>query len=334
MPYEAGRGKESAYPLVYFVIINWNQAKLTSECLVSLQRQDYPNFRVVIVDNGSSDDSIQALRKDFPWVSFIEAGENLGYSGGNNLGIEFALDQSADYIFLLNNDTEVDPRMLGKLVEVLGRNERTGMVGPTMYYAEPHDMIWGAVNRIDWRGARVIRKDMGKTIQRDKLDNAPTREVDYIDTCAILVKREVFESIGLMDSDYFINFDDLDMNVRARKSGFRIVYVPYAAMWHKVSAAMGIGSPSTTYYMTRNELRFFWTHTPGTLKIFASAKILIRTLRTIAAWTFYKKYHSDTFRKKRAANIYAIRDFLGGRFGKIDPKVYSILMKNWNLFQR
>jgi GT2 family glycosyltransferase len=148
VPYEAGRGKESAYPLVYFVIINWNQTKLTSECLVPLHRQDYPNFRVVIVDNGSNDDSIQVLIMDFPWVSFIEAGENLGYSGGNNLGIEFALNQCADYIFLLNNDTEVNPRMLGKPMEVAGKNERTGMVGPTMYYAEPPDKICGTVNRI------------------------------------------------------------------------------------------------------------------------------------------------------------------------------------------
>ena len=130
-----------------------------------------------------------------------------------------------------------------------------------------------------------------------------------------------------MDSAYFINFDDLDLNVRAKKAGFRIVYVPYAAMWHKVSAAMGIGSPSTIYYMTRNELRFFWTHTPGILKFFAPVKILVRTLRTIAAWTFYKKYHSDTFKKKRAANIYAVCDFLRGRFGKMDREVASILMK-------
>ena len=315
-------------PHVFIIILNWNQLDLTLECLASLARQDYSKCTTVVVDNGSTDGSSEVIQDKYPQVVMLALEENLGYSEGNNTGMRYALEHSADYIFLLNNDTEVDPRMLSQLVEVAGKNERTGLVGPTMYYAEPPDKIWGAVNRIDWRSARVIRKDMGKTIHRDKLDNAPNREVDYIDTCAVLIKRAVVESIGLMDADYFINFDDLDLNVRANKAGFRIVYVPYAAMWHMVSAAMGIGSPSTTYYMTRNELRFFWMHAPGIEKVIAPVKILLRTMRTIAAWTFYKKYHSDTFRKKRTANIYAIRDFLRGRFGKMGPEVFNMLTRN------
>ncbi|RME45924.1 MAG: glycosyltransferase family 2 protein, partial [Chloroflexi bacterium] len=143
-------------PSVYFIVLNWNQPKMTAECLDSLARQDYPNYRVVVVDNGSTDGSAAILRRRYPWAEIVEISQNIGYSEGNNVGIEYALEQGADYLFLLNNDTEVDPHMLGRLVEVAEAQTEAGMVGPTMYYVDPPDMIWGGDNRIDWKRARMI----------------------------------------------------------------------------------------------------------------------------------------------------------------------------------
>jgi GT2 family glycosyltransferase len=310
-------------PAVYAVILNWNQGEMTADCLDSLARQDYSNFHVVIVDNGSEDDSPAMLRERFPYVTILEIGENLGYSLGNNVGIRQAMSKGADYILLLNNDTEVDPTMLTRLVDVAESDPGIGMVGPTMYYAEPPDMIWSATNFIDWQRATVVREHMGRLDDgmSSLLPESP-QQVDAIDTCALLVNREVISKIGLMNGDYFINYDDVDWNVRARKAGYKLVYVPTARMWHKVSAAMGQASPATTYYMTRNQLLFFWTHTPGPLRILAISRILLRTVRTVGAWTLKPQYRG--FRRKRDANLLALRDFFLGRFGKMGPDVVRV----------
>lgn len=311
-------------PLVCFVVLNWNQPDLTSECLDSLARQDYANCRVIVVDNGSTDNSADVVRQRHPWVEVLEIAHNIGYSPGNNVGLECALQQDADYVFLLNNDTEVDPHMLSQLVEVAGSEVGIGMVGPTMYYVDPSNMIWGGDNRIDWKRARLIRHRFGELDTDGALRREQPKEVDYIDTCGILVKRQVIEHIGLMDGRYFINFDDLDWNTRARKAGYKIIYVPPARLWHKVSATMGIASPATTYYMTRNALLFFWTHGPGIWKVLAPLQIILRTLRPIGAWTLKSRYRTELFRRKRDANLLALRDFFLGRFGKMGPDVARV----------
>jgi hypothetical protein len=311
-------------PIVSFIVLNWNQAGMTAECLDSLKKLEYPNINVIVVDNGSSDGSGAFIRDNYPWVTLIEQTPNIGYSPGNNVGIEYALKQGTDYLFLLNNDTEVDPLMLSRLIEVSESNSQFGMIGPTMYYFEPMNMVWGGENYIKWDKAQTFRRHF---MEIDdgliSLHESPI-EVDYIDTCAVLVKREVVEKIGLMNEAYFINFDDLEWNVRAHKSGYKIIYVPNAKMWHKVSATMGQASPVTTYYMTRNSLLFFWENTPGIRKFLALLHILLRTLWIVVVWTIKREYRSDIFRRKRNANLLAMRDFCLGRFGKMGEDVANI----------
>jgi GT2 family glycosyltransferase len=294
---------------------------LTLDCLASLSRQDYPNHTTILVDNGSSDDSVTQVRSRFPAVILLENKENLGYSEGNNVGLRFALRQAADYIFLLNNDTLLDPALIRQLVAAAETDPRIGLVGPTMFYADHPEVIWAGENRIDWRAARPVRARMGERVAAAELAGQPPREADYIDTCAVLVCRRVFEQVGLLDSRFFINFDDLDFNRRAAKAGFRILYLPPARMWHRVSAAMGQASPATTYYMTRNALLFFRIHAPGPWKWLAPAMIPLRTARTVGAWSLKPKYRQENFRRKRDANLLAVRDFLLGRFGKMGPDV-------------
>ena len=312
------------FPLVCFIVLNWNQADLTVQCLDSLKNQSYPNFHVIVVDNGSTDGSGAYIRDRYPWVTVIDQYPNLGYSMGNNVGIEAALKRGADYLFLLNNDTEVDPWMLTRLVEVAESNPQNGMVGPTMYYFDPDKMIWGGENYIDWKKAHLIRKYFMKIDDGSITSNRTPVEVDYIDTCAVLVKRAVVEKIGLMNAAYFINYDDLDWNVRARKAGYKVIYVPQAKMWHKVSAAMGQASPATTYYMTRNSLLFFWKNSPAKWKYLVIFRIFFRTLWVVSAWTVKREYQSELFRRKRTANLLALRDFCSGRFGKMGEDVAKI----------
>jgi len=309
-------------PEVYFIVINWNQYALTRDCLVSLQDQDYKDFQVIIVDNGSTDGSVDRLENEFDNFFYIKLPENIGYSPGNNAGIEYALSKGADYIFLLNNDTIVDRQMLSLLMRVSESSDEIGIVGPTMYFSEPQDKIWAGENVIDWKKANIIRKEMGEQQKFEILSQNPPVEVDYIDTCAILIKNNVFSHIGEMDGKYFINFDDLDLNVRSQRAGFKIVYVPAARMWHRVSSSMGFASPATTYYMTRNSLLFFWSYAPGLWKIIDVLLIFARTIRTILAWNLKPGFrNNDQFRRKSAANIFALRDFCFGRFGKMGQDV-------------
>ena len=307
------------YPLVHIVIINWNQPELTLACLKSLSEQNYPQFQIVLVDNGSTDDSVIRIRQAYPEVTLLETGKNLGYSAGNNVGIQYALEQDAEYLFLLNNDTVVEPNMLVRLVTVANDNPKVGMLGPTIYYFEPPDLLWSAENTIHWFQGRVVRHGIGQLLPVVP-DDTPPKEVEYLDSCALLVKRSVVEKIGFLDESFFINFDDADWNIRARKAGFTIMHVPTSHMWHKVSATMGQASPATTYYMTRNVLLFFWKHSRGLARVMATLHVFGRTMRTIAAWTIKPKYRH--LRRQRNANILALRDALLRRFGPMGADVH------------
>lgn len=307
-------------PRVIFVLLNWNQGQMTIECLDSMKDLVYSNYQVVIVDNGSTDGSAALIRARFPQHIVLENKSNLGYSEGNNVGIRYALEQECDYIFLLNNDTYVDPCMLHELVQAAEADPRAGITGPTMFYAEPRDVLWGGENTVSFQKSSITRKYMNEVVPPDALNGEPV-ETGYIDSCAVLVKKAVFEKIGLMDSKFFINFDDVDLNFRARRAGYKIYYVPRARMWHRVSAAMGVGSPATTYYMTRNSLLFFTRHAPGLRKASAFLQILWRTTRTVGAWTLLPKYREPSYRRRRAANLYGLRDFFLGRFGRMGEDV-------------
>ncbi|MBV7328038.1 glycosyltransferase family 2 protein [Chloroflexi bacterium TSY] len=298
-------------PLVHVIIINWNQAKLTNECLQSLFESDYPAITVIVVDNGSTDDSVEFIRRSFPQVIMLEPGENLGYSEGNNFGIRYSIQQNADYILLLNNDTTVAPDMLSRLVETAEADSTIGIVGPTQYYFDEPDTIWGAANYIKWIKGLPVRSRMGHK------DNSPdahygidnTIDADYIDTCAALVRREIFEQVGLLDARYFINYDNADLGLRSREAGFRVVYRPAAKMWHKVSASMGLASPATTYYMTRNLLLLLWSRGSGLSRFIGVSRVVGSKLRTIAAWTIKPQYKDQMFQRRRNANLLALRDF-------------------------
>jgi len=148
------------------------------------------------------------------------------------------------------------------------------------------------------------------------------RRVDFMDGCAILVRRDLLETVGLLDERFHLGgYEDADWSRRALDAGYQEWNVPRAAVWHKVSAAAGLGSPLTTYYMTRNQLLFFWQHSTGLARWTRCLRILGRTIRTIGAWTLKPKYRRAGFFRKRDANILAIRDFLLNRFGPMGSDV-------------
>lgn len=312
-------------PQVAIIILTWNQRDVTLECLASIEELDYPAERlhIIVVDNGSADGTSRAIRQRYPSVTVISNGENLGFAEGNNVGIRHALQKAPDYVMLLNNDTVLDPSMLNELLAVIESAPTIGIVGPKMLYFDRPDVIWCAGNRIDWRTGETTRL---YAEQHDPGSDEEPREVDFITACAICLRREVIEAIGLLDPRFFIYYEETDWCRRAHAAGWRILYVPRARLWHKVSAAMGVASPATEYYMTRNMLLFLTKHRRGLKRWCSLALAIGRNLRTIAAYS--AKPHGGQRLPNRDARLLALRDAMLGRWGKMGPDVAAICYPN------
>ncbi len=227
----------SNLPRVAVIVLTWNGRMLTMECLQSLVNMNYPEKEIILVDNGSNDGTEDAVRSKYgDAVTVIQNGHNLGFSRGNNRGIEYARRRGAGLILLLNNDTAVDPDIVGRLVDAIGSAPNIGIAGPKIYYHDPPDCIWFAGGKISlWKGTarhRGIReKDSGQY-------DSPC-EIDYVTGCAMMIKTGVIAEIGLLDPAFEAYFEDTDLCMRARAAGYRIVYAPKAKVWHKISQSTG-----------------------------------------------------------------------------------------------
>lgn len=307
-------------PQVAIVVLTWNQRDLTLDCLSSLMQMEYSTDRlqIIVVDNYSSDGTSEAIRERFDHVIVLENSDNLGFAEGNNVGIRYALKGPAKYIMLLNNDTVVDPQMLIQLVTTMEQNETAGIVGPKMLYFDLPNVIWCAGNRIDWRTGGSIRLEAE---QLEKSSDA-LKEVDFITACGILLRRNVIEQIGLLDSRFFIYYEETDWCFRARAAGWRIVYVPSAKIWHKVSAAMGTTSPATDYYMNRNVFLFLLKNRRGFLTFVSIVLAAGRNLLAIGAYTL--KSHQGRRIPNRNARLLALRDATTGRWGRMGSDVTRV----------
>jgi GT2 family glycosyltransferase len=305
-------------PLVYVVILNWNNAPDTIECIQSLRKSHYQRYIPLVVDNGSTNGSVEEIRSNFPSIDVIEIEANSGYAVGNNVGIQCALDNEADYVLILNNDTLVAPSMLGKLIEFAESKPNAGMVGPKMYCANSDDTIFAAGSFIEWAKGKTYNRGMFQNSSKMKGLTAPDR-VDFITGCGVLVSRKFLDMAGGFDPVYFLNYEDVDWGLRAWRLGFEVWYTPSAVMWHKISGTLGQSSPANTYYMTRNGLLFFWRNSPFHLRLVAVSRIIIRIMRSIFAWTFKSEYQTEEYRKLRSANLNALRDFISGNFGQMKP---------------
>jgi GT2 family glycosyltransferase len=312
-------------PLVGIVILNWNNAPDTAECLESVAQLEYRPLRTYVVDNGSTDGSPEHLAARYPDLHIVSLPTNIGYAAGNNAGMEIAVSEGAEFVLVLNNDTLVEPGFLGELVRAAQAVPGAGMVGPLMLCAHPRSDVFAAGSCIDWWRGEVRHRGMFQG-RSDVEVGTDLEQVDFVAGCGVLVSRAVIETVGMLDTQYFLNFEDVEWCVRASRARFKIVFNPAAVMYHKISATLGQGSPANTYYMTRNALGFFWEHAPAGLRLPAVAHILGRTLRTVAAWSLRSAYQGPSFQRKRQANLLAVRDFVLGRRGEMPRDVAQLAL--------
>ncbi len=320
---------------VYILILNWNNWRDTFVCLESVFKNSYPNYQVVVIDNASTDGSEEKIlewadkksiahvrydrktaekgglfdkEKDLtqPSMVFIQTGSNLGYAGGNNVGIQYVLNQDdCKYVWLLNNDTVVDIDALTEMVRTVEADDKIGMVGSKLLYHNRPDIIQaaGGCSIVPWMGnASIIASN-----EKDDGTWDEPFEPSYISGASLLVKKEAVEAIGLMDEKYFLYWEDADWGVRARRKGYRLLYCPKSKVWHKEGGTTGYLSPQADYYWIRNGLYF-------TLKFYPYYLPLI-------PFSYLVKYTLVRALKRQPSNfnvfIKGVIDFLRGKTGSM-----------------
>ena len=236
------------------ILVNWNSYQDTSECLASLDKLNPPKPEIILVDNGSIDGSYIKLKNEHPEIKLVRIEKNSGFALGNNAGIRYALQQlGVDYLLFLNNDTVVEPGFLSTLLKAIGLRQDIGIVGPKIYFYN---------SRTLWFAGGGLKKNTGFTYhigvgEEDIGQYDEEKSVDFITGCALLVKKAVIERIGVLDPDYYNSHEDSDFCLRAKKAGYKLVYVPKSVIYHKLARTMG-GRRSSyyLYYRTRNHLLF------------------------------------------------------------------------------
>ena len=308
---------------IFIIILNWNQAKLTMECVDSVRKMKVPsnyNLNIVVVDNGSEhpvtlsevERSLSGNTRDSStsvgMTKVIQNNKNLGFAGGNNVGIKYALDNFADYVMILNNDTLVDPSLLANLLNGMQKDPKAAIVSPKIYFAKGFEfkkekykkadlgkVIWYAGGKMDWKNI------YGSNIGVDEVDKGQydkEKEIDFATGACFLISATVLKETGIFDEKYFMYLEDADLSLRMKKKKYKIIYEPKAELWHKVAQSSGIGSNLNDYFISRNRLLFGFKY--------ASLRTKLALIRESFRLFIFGRHWQAV----------GIRDFYMRRFGK------------------
>lgn len=243
------------------VIINWNSYDLTSDTLASLSHTSYKNYNIIVVDNFSTDDSAALLEKEYSNIILLKSNENKGFTGGNNIGFDYAIKHGYEYVMMLNNDVAVEADFLEPLVAQLDSDQKIAGVQPLIYFYHDRELIWNAGSRYNQLfGIPYIlgyyRKDKGQ-LQRKK-----QKSIDWITGCAFMIRTKVLEQVGLLAQDFFIYYEDVDLSFRIKAAGYALAYEPSSVIYHiagmshksKEKLKEGYLNPKVHYLNGRNRI--------------------------------------------------------------------------------
>lgn len=292
---------EDKQPSVAIIIVNYNGTEDTIECVKSLNKIGYKNYRIFVIENGSSKtpmiEQIDYLKEH---TVYIESHENLGFSGGNNIGIRKAIESDFDYVLLLNNDTTVRPDFLSVLIRAAVEKEDVGIVGGKIAFFNKPNYLW-------YGGGHMNEKFGGGSHERwnelNSEDTSEIREVTFITGCLMLIPIEVLKKVGLLSEEYFLYAEDTDFCYKVIKAGYKLWFCENTLIYHKVSASTGASSAMTQYYMVRNVL-------------YLTKKYRIDYHKVNARFTYQTIKDIIRGRKQFAPVRCAYRDYLKGTMGK------------------
>jgi GT2 family glycosyltransferase len=270
-----------AAPRVFVIVLTWNGLKDLIPCLDSFSCVEYPNYQVVVVDNGSDDQTVPTVRERFPWVTLLVNESNLGYVGGNNVGMRYALEHGADYVFVLNNDTKMTPDVLPELVKLMEQDKRIAITGSKNLLMENPSYTWGKYGVLNW--GPMLARTVGH-FEPDRPEAQSPKDVDWVIGNGCLMRREALERVGLFDEAFFQVHEDIDWSMRARRLGYRIVYVDTVAIHHKGGSSADTSRPVIFlygYFAGRNAIMFARKHaTPAQWVKLLSLLVFGLVLRT------------------------------------------------------
>lgn len=286
------------YPKVYVITLSFNRKEDTIECIESLRKMNYPYFKILVVENGSTDGSGQAIKDRYPDLEMVEIKRNIGYAKGFNTGIKYAFMEGADYFLILNNDIIVDPEALTELVKTAQEDEEIGFVsGKVYYYNDP--------KRIQTVGRKthpvyLVGDHVGYG-EYDEGQYDEKKEYDFIDDVFLLVRRDVYEHVGGYDENFFFHWEETDWCARVRRAGYKIIYTPGAKIWHKGLLTTSNGmSPLALFYITRNQFPFIWRNAEPV------------QFRKILLHLFFREYPLNAARFLKHGKFSYVRAYLHG----------------------
>lgn len=291
-------------PLVFIILVNYKGVEHTIECIKSLQQITYSNYRIIVVDNCSEDNSLEKLKEFQAVVVLIKNRTNNGFAGGNNLGIKYAMQNEADYVLLLNNDTIVEPDFLDELVKKTSTDIGINIGKILSYY--DRGMLWYAGGKINWlKGCTDVNGFERDNGQYDKEEN-----VTFASGCCMLISKNVISKVGILKEDYFLYFEDTDYCARVLKNGYKILYSPRSVIYHKESISTVKGSFNYVYYFIRNRLYFIKDNFKISNKVIAySYTILFSLVKGLLG------------RQNMKATIIAYEDFIKEIRGNMEERI-------------
>lgn len=293
-------------PKIVSIVLTWNSADFIDECIRSLINSSYKTD-ILIIDNDSSDNTRELIYKNFPDIKVINTGKNLGYAGGNNIGIRNALENNNDYIFILNPDAVVAHNCIKKLLDRLEQEKQVAAVSPKIYFYNSNK-IWFVGSNINWHS--------GETLQLGGEDNGQYDHIRYtqrINGCAVMLRSQQIRNVGFMDDQFFLYYEETDWSVKFTDCGLKLGIVTDAKVWHKTSASTGgYSSPLYHYYMTRNRLLFMQKHKPLNLPL-AVIITLYKNIILVKNTAKNKGIHSAYVIMKAVVKGYC--DFATRKFG-------------------
>lgn len=320
-------------PRVAILILNWNGKKDTVPCLHSVKRLTYP-CDLLLIDNGSTDGSVHEIRSIFPDLEILETGANLGFAEGNNEGIKIALERGADYVLLLNNDTLVDPDLIEGFLQSFQSHPEAGIVGGKIVLYDSPDLLdhWGGM----WNNKKGVFDFVGLRQKASSWESSLS--MDYVCGAAFMVKKEVFEKIGLLEKRFFVLWEEADFCFRAKKQGFASYTAPQAKVLHKVSVSFVGGKTHSTYFWWRNRLLWIERNCKVRAKlslwfrvlapeIFHLGEMYLLGLFQLFIYTLFHKEEKKNRKRKSVcqnrAALHGVRDFLLKRFGQGPAWIYN-----------
>lgn len=270
---------------VLTVVLSWNSKKYIGECLDSLKKN---KAEIILVEGGSTDGSLEYLKENYPEHKLIQTRKNLGYAGGNNVGLRYALEQNADFVWVVNPDIVVDSHALEEAMKVMIKDQKTAVVGSKVYFAPGFEfykdrytksqlgkILWYAGGENDWKNVYAVHYGMN---EEDKGQFDVEKEVEFATGSSMLFRCSALRQVGVIDEKYFLYYEENDLCQRLKKAGWKLMYAPKSMVWHKVGQATGIGTPLADYYITRNRMLFGmrWAPTLTKLALFReSIKLLL-----------------------------------------------------------